>query len=348
MTYVAAETRYDSMPYRRVGRSGLKLPAISLGLWHNFGDDKPFETQRAILRRAFDLGVNHFDLANNYGPAAGSAETNFGRHLRDDFRPYRDELIISTKAGYDMWPGPFGEWGSRKYLLASLDQSLNRMGLEYVDIFYSHRPDPETPMEETMGALDAAVRSGKALYAGISSYTPEQTLEAARILRELGTPLLIHQPSYSMLNRWTENGSPNLYEALEQVGAGCIAFSPLAQGMLTDRYLEGIPADSRAAQAKSLAESTITADRLDRVRGLNGIAEGRGQSLAQMAIAWILRGQARGSSVSSALVGASSVSQLEDTLSAINNLDFSAEELTAIEEFAVESDINLWAQKQPG
>jgi L-glyceraldehyde 3-phosphate reductase len=333
------------MPYRRVGRSGLKLPAISLGLWHNFGDDKPFETQRAILRRAFDLGVNHFDLANNYGPLAGSAETNFGRHLRDDFAPYRDELIISTKAGYNMWPGPFGEWGSRKYLLASLDQSLNRMGLDYVDIFYSHRPDPETPMEETMGALDQAVRSGKALYAGISSYTPEQTLEAARILKELGTPLLIHQPSYSMLNRWTENGSPNLYEALEQVGAGCIAFSPLAQGMLTDRYLDGIPADSRAAQEKSLAEDSITEDKLDRVRGLHRIAERRGQSLAQMAIAWILREQGKGSSVTSALVGASSVRQLEDTLSAINNLDFTAEELTEIDEFAVESDINLWAQK---
>lgn len=345
MTYVAAGTRYDSMPYRRVGRSGLKLPAISLGLWHNFGDDKPFETQRAILRRAFDLGVNHFDLANNYGPPAGSAETNFGRHLRDDFTPYRDELIISTKAGYNMWPGPFGEWGSRKYLLASLDQSLNRMGLDYVDIFYSHRPDPETPMEETMGALDQAVRSGKALYAGISSYTPEQTLEAARILKELGTPLLIHQPSYSMLNRWTENGSPNLYEALEQVGAGSIAFSPLAQGMLTGRYLDGIPADSRAAQEKSLDEESITEDKLDRVRGLHRIAESRGQSLAQMAVAWILREQGKGSSVTSALVGASSVRQLEDTLSAINNLDFTAEELTAIDEFAVESDINLWAQK---
>ncbi|XAS63330.1 L-glyceraldehyde 3-phosphate reductase [Pseudarthrobacter sp. So.54] len=345
MTYVAAETRYDSMPYRRVGRSGLKLPAISLGLWHNFGDDKPFEIQRAILRRAFDLGVNHFDLANNYGPAAGSAETNFGRHLRDDFAPYRDELIISTKAGYNMWPGPFGEWGSRKYLLASLDQSLDRMGLDYVDIFYSHRPDPETPMEETMGALDQAVRSGKALYAGISSYTPEQTLEAARILKELGTPLLIHQPSYSMLNRWTENGSPNLYEALEQAGAGSIAFSPLAQGMLTDRYLNGIPADSRAAQAKSLDEGTITDDKLDRVRGLQKIAEGRGQTLAQMAIAWILREQGKGSSVTSALVGASSVRQLEDTLSAVENLDFTPAELTAIDEFAVESDINLWAQK---
>ncbi|BCW72262.1 L-glyceraldehyde 3-phosphate reductase [Arthrobacter sp. NicSoilB8] len=345
MTYLAADTRYDSMPYRRVGRSGLKLPAISLGLWHNFGDDKPFEIQRAILRRAFDLGVTHFDLANNYGPPYGSAETNFGRHFKDDFAPYRDELIISSKAGYDMWPGPYGNFGSRKYLLASLDQSLGRMGLDYVDIFYSHRPDPETPMEETMGALDQAVRSGKALYAGISSYTPEQTLEAARILKELGTPLLIHQPSYSMLNRWTENGSPNLFEALEQVGAGSIAFSPLAQGMLTDRYLAGIPADSRAAQHKSLGESMITEDKLDRVRGLSRIAEGRGQTLAQMAIAWILREQGKGSPVTSALVGASSVGQLEDTLTAINNLDFTADEIDAIDEFAVESDINLWAQR---
>jgi L-glyceraldehyde 3-phosphate reductase len=345
MTYVASDTRYDTMPYRRVGRSGLKLPAISLGLWHNFGDDKRFDEQRAVLRRAFDLGVNHFDLANNYGPPDGSAETNFGRHLQDDFRPYRDELVISTKAGYYMWPGPYGEWGSRKYLISSLDQSLQRMGLDYVDIFYSHRPDPETPLEETMGALDYAVRSGKALYAGISSYTPEQTLEAARILKELGTPLLIHQPSYSMLNRWTENGSPNLYEALDQVGAGSIAFSPLAQGMLTDRYLNGIPADSRAAKARFLSESSLTEDKLDRVRGLNAIAAARGQSLAQMAIAWILRDQPKGSPVTSALVGASSVRQLEDTLAAIDNLEFSGEELTAIDEFAVESDINLWAQR---
>jgi L-glyceraldehyde 3-phosphate reductase len=345
MTYSAAENRYESMPYRRVGRSGLKLPAISLGLWHNFGDDKRFDEQRALLRRAFDLGVTHFDLANNYGPPDGSAETNFGRHLADDFRPYRDELVISTKAGYDMWPGPYGEWGSRKYLISSLDQSLKRMGLDYVDIFYSHRPDPETPMEETMGALDYAVRSGKALYAGISSYTPEQTLEAARILKELGTPLLIHQPSYSMLNRWTENGTPNLYEALEQVGAGSIAFSPLAQGMLTDRYLNGVPADSRAAKERFLSESALTEEKLDRVRGLNKIAAGRGQSLAQMAIAWILRDQPKGTPVTSALVGASSVRQLEDTLSAINNLEFSAEELTAIDEFAMESDINLWQQK---
>ena len=345
MTYVAADTRYDTMPYRRVGRSGLKLPAISLGLWHNFGDDKRFEEQRAILRRAFDLGVNHFDLANNYGPPDGSAETNFGRHLKDDFKGYRDELVISTKAGYYMWPGPYGEWGSRKYLLSSLDQSLQRMGLDYVDIFYSHRPDPETPLEETMGALDRAVRSGKALYAGISSYTPEQTLEAARILKEMGTPLLIHQPSYSMLNRWTENGSPNLYEALDQVGAGSIAFSPLAQGLLTNRYLHGVPADSRAAKERFLSEKALTEEKLNRVRGLNAIAEGRGQTLAQMAIAWILRNQPKGSPVTSALVGASSVRQLEDTLAAINNLEFSADELTAIDEFAVESDINLWAQK---
>ena len=346
MTYLAADTRYDSMPYRRVGRSGLKLPAISLGLWHNFGDDKPFEIQRAILRRAFDLGVTHFDLANNYGPPYGSAETNFGRHFKDDFAPYRDELIISSKAGYDMWPGPYGNFGSRKYLLASLDQSLGRMGLDYVDIFYSHRPDPETPMEETMGALDQAVRSGRALYAGISSYTPEQTLEAARILKDLGTPLLIHQPSYSMLNRWTENGSPNLFEALEQAGAGSIAFSPLAQGMLTDRYLAGIPADSRAAQDKSLDESMITGDKLDRVRGLNRIAEGRGQTLAQMAIAWILREQGKGTSVTSALVGASSVRQLEDTLTAINNLEFASDELDAIDEFAERSNVSLSAAKE--
>ncbi|ALE06991.1 aldo/keto reductase [Arthrobacter sp. ERGS1:01] len=345
MTFHAAENRYETMPYRRVGRSGLKLPAVSLGLWHNFGDDMPFETQRAILRRAFDLGVTHFDLANNYGPPAGSAETNFGRHLKDDFAAYRDELIISTKAGYDMWPGPYGEWGSRKYLLASLDQSLNRMGLDYVDIFYSHRPDPETPMEETMGALDTAVRSGRALYAGISSYTPAQTLEAARILKEMGTPLLIHQPSYSMLNRWTENGEPNLYEALDAVGAGSIAFSPLAQGMLTDRYLNGVPADSRAAKEHFLHEHDLTEDKMARVRSLNDIAASRGQSLAQMAIAWILRDQVKGSPVTSALVGASSVRQLENNVAAINNLAFTEAELTAIDQFAVESDINRWAQK---
>ena len=345
MPYNAAADRYERLDYRRCGRSGLNLPAISLGLWQNFGGADVFETGRAVLRRAFDRGVTHFDLANNYGPPPGSAEENFGRYMAADFRPHRDELVISTKAGYDMWPGPYGSWGSRKYLVASLDQSLRRMGLDYVDIFYSHRVDPNTPLEETMGALDYAVRSGKALYAGISSYTPEQTLEAASILKELGTPLLIHQPSYSMLNRWTENGSPNLYETLEQVGAGSIAFSPLAQGMLTDRYLNGVPADSRAAKARFLSESALTEDRLDRVRGLNAIAAGRGQSLAQMAIAWILRDQPKGSPVTSALVGASSVRQLEDTLSAINNLEFSGEELTAIDEFAVESDINLWAQR---
>ncbi len=333
------------MPYRRVGRSGLQLPAVSLGLWHNFGDDKPFEVQRAILRRAFDLGVTHFDLANNYGPPAGSAETNFGRHLAEGFRAYRDELVISTKAGYDMWPGPYGEWGSRKYLLSSLDASLDRMGLDYVDIFYSHRPDPQTPMEETMGALDTAVRSGRALYAGISSYTPEQTLEAARILKDLGTPLLIHQPSYSMLNRWTEDGAPNLYQALDEVGAGSIAFSPLAQGMLTDRYLDGIPADSRAAKERFLSEKSLTEDKMARVRGLNKIAAERGQSLAQLAIAWVLRDQPKGSPVTSALVGASSVQQLENNLAAVQNLRFSTAELTAIDEFAVDSHINLWAQR---
>ncbi|MHA7305356.1 L-glyceraldehyde 3-phosphate reductase [Arthrobacter sp. TMN-49] len=345
MTFHAAENRYETMPYRRVGRSGLKLPAISLGLWHNFGDDKSFGVQRDILRRAFDLGVTHFDLANNYGPPAGSAETNFGRHFKDDFAAHRNELVISTKAGYLMWPGPYGEWGSRKSLLSSLDESLTRMGLDYVDIFYSHRPDPETPMEETMGALDHAVRSGKALYAGISSYTPAQTLEAARILKEMGTPLLIHQPSYSMLNRWTEDGEPNLFEALEAVGAGSIAFSPLAQGVLTDRYLKGVPADSRAAKEHFLSEHDLTAEKMDRVRGLNDVAAGRGQSLAQMAIAWILRDQPKGTPVTSALVGASSVVQLENNIAAINNLAFSAAELQSIDEFAVESDINRWAQK---
>ncbi|WP_104052701.1 MULTISPECIES: L-glyceraldehyde 3-phosphate reductase [unclassified Arthrobacter] len=343
MTYIAAENRYDSMPYRRVGRSGLQLPAVSLGLWHNFGDDKNFETQRAILRRAFDLGVTHFDLANNYGPPYGSAETNFGRHFKDDFRPYRDELVISSKAGYDMWPGPYGNWGSRKYLLASLDQSLERMGLDYVDIFYSHRPDPETPLEETMGALDTAVRSGRALYAGISSYSPEKTIEAARILRDMGTPLLIHQPSYSMLNRWVEQGDPNLFAALEEVGAGSIAFSPLAQGLLTSKYLNGVPEDSRAAAGKSLEKSQLSEDNLRRVRALNDLAESRGQTLAQMAIAWVLRPQSGGGAVTSALVGASSVRQLEDSLAAVNRLDFTAEELASIDEYAVDSNINLWA-----
>ena len=339
MTFHAAENRYETMPYRRVGRSGLKLPAISLGLWHNFGDDKSFGVQRDILRRAFDLGVTHFDLANNYGPPDGSAETNFGRHYADDFRAHRNELVISTKAGYYMWPGPYGEWGSRKNLLNSLDNSLTRMGLDYVDIFYSHRPDPETPMEETMGALDYAVRSGKALYAGISSYTPAQTLEAARILKEMGTPLLIHQPSYSMLNRWTEAGEPNLYETLDAVGAGSIAFSPLAQGLLTDRYLNGVPADSRAAKERFLHENDLTEEKMARVRALNDIAAGRGQSLAQMAVAWILRERENSSPVTSALVGASSVAQLENNIAAINNLEFSAAELAAIDEHAVDDSL---------
>ncbi|MCU1596886.1 MAG: aldo/keto reductase [Glaciihabitans sp.] len=343
MTYIADDARYESMPYRRVGQSGLKLPAISLGLWQNFGDDRAFETQRAILRRAFDLGVTHFDLANNYGPPYGSAETNFGRHLSEDFAPYRDELVISTKAGWDMWPGPYGDLGSRKYLLASLDQSLERMGLDYVDIFYSHRPDPETPLEETMGALHTAVVSGRALYAGISSYSPAKTIEAAAILRDLGTPLFIHQPSYSMINRWTEQGEPNLYQALEQVGAGSIAFSPLAQGMLTDRYLNGVPAGSRATLDGSLAQSHLSEENLERVRGLNGIALDRGQTLAQMAIAWVLRERADAPGVTSALIGASSVRQLEDSLGALGNLDFTADELKHIDEFAVESGVNLWA-----
>ncbi|MGP9527798.1 L-glyceraldehyde 3-phosphate reductase [Glutamicibacter sp. AOP5-A2-18] len=343
MTYTAAGNRYDSMPYRRVGRSGLKLPVISLGLWHNFGDDKRFDEQGAILRRAFDLGVTHFDLANNYGPPDGTAETNFGRHLAQDFKPYRDELVISSKAGHRMWPGPYGDGGSRKYLLSSLDQSLERMGLDYVDIFYSHRPDPETPIEETMGALDQAVRSGKALYAGISSYSPAQTLEAARILKELGTPLLIHQPSYSMFNRWTEAESPNVFQALEQVGAGSIAFSPLAQGLLTNRYLNGIPENSRATKGRFLSESAITDEILDRIRGLNDIAAKRGQSLAQMAIAWLLRDQPLGTPVTSALVGASSVKQLEDSLAAVNNLEFSTEELEIIDKFAAVAGGNVRA-----
>jgi L-glyceraldehyde 3-phosphate reductase len=343
MTYIADDARYESMPYRRVGQSGLKLPAISLGLWQNFGDDRAVETQRAILRRAFDLGVTHFDLANNYGPPYGSAETNFGRLLREDFGPYRDELVISTKAGWDMWPGPYGDLGSRKYLLASLDQSLERMGIDYVDIFYSHRPDPETPLEETMGALHTAVVSGRALYAGISSYSPAKTIEAAAILNDLGTPLFIHQPSYSMINRWTERGEPNLYQALEQVGAGSIAFSPLAQGMLTDRYLNGVPAGSRATLDGSLAQSHLSEENLERVRGLNGIALDRGQTLAQMAIAWVLRERTDAPGVTSALIGASSVRQLEDSLGALGNLDFSADELKRIDEFAVESGINLWA-----
>jgi L-glyceraldehyde 3-phosphate reductase len=340
--YAADPDRYDRLPYRRTGHSGLKLPVVSLGLWHNFGDDRPIDTQRAILRRAFDLGVTHFDLANNYGPPYGSAETNFGRHMREDFRPYRDELVISTKAGYDMWPGPYGDWGSRKYLLASLDQSLRRMGLDYVDIFYSHRVDPETPLEETMSALAAAVSQGKALYAGISSYSAERTREAARLLREMGVPLLISQPSYSMLNRWVEGDG--LLGALEEVGAGCIAFSPLAQGMLTDRYLAGIPTDSRAAQHKSLSPDMLTEETLAHIRALNGIARSRGQSLAQLALAWVLRDPR----VTSVLIGASSVAQLEQNVAATKKLDLSADELDAIDKDAVESGINIWSRSSRG
>jgi L-glyceraldehyde 3-phosphate reductase len=342
MTYIAAENRYaGNLPYRRCGRSGLRLPAVSLGLWQNFGDGTPIATQRAILRRAFDLGVTHFDLANNYGPPYGSAEINFGRIFAEDFRPYRDELIISTKAGYDMWPGPYGEWGSRKYLLASLDQSLSRMGLDYVDIFYSHRFDPETPLEETMGALDAAVRAGKALYAGISSYSPERTGEAAAILRSLGTPLLIHQPSYSMLNRWIEGG---LLDTLEREGAGCIAFSPLAQGLLTAKYLNGIPEGSRASRNGSLSRDQLTDKTLAHVRALNEIAAARGQSLAQMAIAWVLRD----TRVTSALIGASSVAQLEENLAAAGKTGFSPEEIAAIDKDAVEAGINIWRKSSDG
>jgi L-glyceraldehyde 3-phosphate reductase len=336
MTYVPAPDRYERMQYRRSGRSGLQLPLLSLGLWNNFGGDFPFETGRAIVRRAFDLGVTHFDLANNYGPPYGSAEENFGRMLDLDLRPYRDELVISTKAGYDMWPGPYGEWGSRKYLLSSLDQSLRRMGLDYVDIFYSHRFDPETPLEETMGALDTAVRQGKALYAGISSYSAENTREAAAILRELGTPLLIHQPSYSLLNRWIE---PELLDVLGDEGIGCIVFSPLAQGMLSDKYLDGIPEGSRAAREASLSPSLITDEALEKIRALNEIAQERGQSLAQMALAWVLR-DAR---VTSALAGASRVEQLEANVAALDRLDFTDDELAEIERHATDSGLNLWA-----
>ena len=336
MTYVAAAGRYGQITYRRCGRSGLKLPEISLGLWQNFGDDRPAGTQREIVRRAFDLGVTHFDLANNYGPPYGSAEANFGLILRTDLRRYRDELVISTKAGYDMWPGPYGEWGSRKYLLASLDQSLARMGLEYVDIFYSHRFDPETPLEETMGALDTAVKSGKALYAGISSYSAERTSEAAAVLRGMGTPLLIHQPSYSMLNRWIEGG---LLDVLNREGIGCIAFSPLAQGLLTAKYLSGVPADSRASRGGSLSADQLSAGNLARVRALNEIAAARGQSLAQLALAWVLRDQR----VTSALIGASSVAQLEENLTAAQRLSFTSDEVAAIDQQAVEAGINIWA-----
>jgi L-glyceraldehyde 3-phosphate reductase len=336
MTYVAADTRYDRMPYRRVGRSGLELPAVSLGLWQNFGGDRPLDTSRAIIRRAFDLGITHFDLANNYGPPYGSAEENFGRVLEQDLRPYRDELVLSTKAGYDMWPGPYGDRGSRKYLLASLDQSLRRLGIDYVDIFYSHRADPETPLEETMGALDTAVRQGKALYAGVSSYSPERTREAAAILRGLGTPLLIHQPSYSLLNRWIEGG---LLDVLDEEGAGCIVFSPLAQGMLTDKYLDGIPDDSRAARDGSLSPDLLNDEALERIRALNEIAARRGQSLAQLALAWTLRDPR----VTSTLVGASSVEQLEANVAALERLGLSPEELAEIDRHAVDSGINIWA-----
>jgi L-glyceraldehyde 3-phosphate reductase len=335
VTYVPAAGRYDAMTYRRCGRSGLTLPAISLGLWHNFGEEQPVAEQRAVLRHAFDRGITHFDLANNYGPPAGSAETNFGRILREDLRPYRDELIISTKAGYDMWPGPYGEWGSRKYLLASLDQSLARMGLEYVDVFYSHRFDPDTPLEETMGALDTAVRQGKALYAGISSYSAARTEEAALVLREMGTPLLIHQPSYSLLNRWIEE---DLLDVLGQEGIGAIVFSPLAQGILTGKYLGGIPAQSRAAEGRFLTVDMLDTKTLAHVRALDEVARGRGQSLAQMAIAWTLRDPR----VTSSLVGARSVAQLDDTLGALERLEFTDDELAEIDRHAVDAGINLW------
>jgi L-glyceraldehyde 3-phosphate reductase len=336
VTYHAAENRYDQMTYRRCGRSGIDLPAVSLGLWHNFGDEKPIATQRAILRRAFDLGITHFDLANNYGPPYGAAERNFGRLFAEDFTPYRDQLIISSKAGWDMWPGPYGDRGSRKYLLASLDQSLSRMGLDYVDIFYHHRFDPETPMEESLGALDTAVRQGKALYIGISSYSGTRTDEAISILRELGTPLLIHQPSYSMLNRWVEE---DLLDVLGRAGVGCIAFSPLAQGMLTDRYLDGVPPDSRAAQNSSLSTDLLTEQNMTHIRALNKLAERRGQTLAQLALAWVLRDQR----VTSVLIGASSVAQLEQNVEALGNLVFTPDELAEIDHYAIEGGINLWA-----
>ncbi|HEX3825477.1 MAG TPA: L-glyceraldehyde 3-phosphate reductase [Mycobacteriales bacterium] len=334
--FVASDGRYSQMIYRRCGRSGIDLPMLSLGLWQNFGEDRPLATQRAIVRRAFDLGVTHFDLANNYGPRYGAAEVNFGRLLAQDFRGYRDELIVSTKAGWDMWPGPYGDLGSRKYLLASLDQSLLRLGLDYVDIFYSHRPDPATPLEETMGALHTAVQQGKALYVAISSYSPERTRQAAAILSDLGTPLLIHQPSYSMLNRWAEGG---LLEALEDVGAGCIAFSALAQGLLTGKYLDGIPADSRAAREGSLSAATITEDRRRALRELNRIAADRGQTLAQLALSWVLRDDR----VTSVLIGASSVDQLEDNVAAIHQTSFSEAELAAIDNVAHDDpDVDLW------
>lgn len=337
MSYVPDPARYDSMTYRRVGRSGLDLPAISLGLWHNFGDDVPFERQAATLQRAFDQGITHFDLANNYGPPYGSAEENFGRHLQQSFAGLRDELVISTKAGWDMWPGPYGQiGGSRKYLVASLDQSLRRMGLDYVDIYYHHRPDPRTPLEETMTALDAIVRSGKALYVGISSYSAERTREAAALLADLGTPLLIHQPSYSILNRWTE--SDGLLDTLEEVGAGCIAFSPLAQGLLTDKYLDGVPAGSRATQGKSLDPDSITPSMVSLLRSLASIAADRGQSLAQLALQWALRDPR----MSSLVIGASSPEQLDRNVAALSGPDFTDDELAAIEQHSTDSGIDLW------
>ena len=347
-SYVPASDRYTSMPYRRVGRSGLKLPAISLGLWHNFGDDKPLETQRAILRRAFDRGVTHFDLANNYGPPAGSAEINFGRLLKEDFLPYRDELIISSKAGWDMWEGPYGFGGSRKYLMASLDQSLDRMGLDYVDIFYHHRPDPDTPLEETMYALRDIVASGKALYVGISSYGPELTSEAAEFMAEEGCPLIINQPSYSIVNRWVEEpgeDGDSLLASAADSGLGIIAFSPLAQGLLTNRYLNGVPGDSRAAAMKSLSNDMLSAENLEMITRLNDIAQEREQSLAQMAIAWVLRqqGEYGVETVASALIGASSVAQLDENLDSLNNLEFSDAELKAIDDVARDAGINIWA-----
>jgi L-glyceraldehyde 3-phosphate reductase len=335
--FVAAEDRYDRMPYRRSGRSGLLLPALSLGLWHNFGHATPFETARGIVLRAFDRGITHFDLANNYGPPYGSAEEAFGRILAADLRPYRDELIISTKAGYDMWPGPYGEWGSRKYLLASLDQSLVRMELDYVDIFYSHRFDPETPLEETMGALDSAVRAGKALYVGISSYSAAKTREAAALLRELRTPFVLHQPSYSLLNRWIE---PDLLDALGELGIGCIVFSPLALGMLTNKYLDGIPEGSRVTRERELLEPMLTDEALEKIRALNEIASGRGQTLAQMALAWTLRDPR----VTSTLMGARTLEQLDDSLGALDRLDFDDDELAEIDGYATESGLNVWAR----
>jgi L-glyceraldehyde 3-phosphate reductase len=337
MTYVPDDERYARMSYRRSGRSGLVLPALSLGLWNNFGGDRPLESMRPILRRAFDLGITHFDLANNYGPPPGSAEENFGVILGKDFGGLRDELVISTKAGYEMWPGSFGEWGSRKSLLASLDQSLRRMRLDYVDIFYSHRFDPDTPLEETMGALDAAVRHGKALYVGVSSYSAAKTREAAAILRALGTPLVIHQPSYSLLNRWIED---ELLDTLEQEGIGCIGFSPLAQGMLTDKYLDGVPDGSRASRPSSLSTDLLRPETLAKIVALDDLARRRGQTLAQMALAWVLRDER----VTSALIGASSVGQLEMNVAALERLDFEASELEEIDQFATESGINLWAR----